>query len=39
MLTPGQTWDVICTTMPQWTIFQRNQVSWSGSFVFNENLV
>jgi len=38
-LTPGQTWDVICVTMPEWTIFQRNQVQWSGAFVFQENLI
>lgn len=28
--------DVICVDFPNWTIFQRNQVSWSGSFVFYE---
>jgi phosphodiesterase/alkaline phosphatase D-like protein len=39
MLSSGQTWNVICVTMPTWTIFQRNQVSWSGAFVFHENLV
>jgi len=31
-----QTWTVRCVEMPQWNIFQRNQVSWSGSFVFYE---
>jgi hypothetical protein len=29
-------WDVICVQFPDWTIFQRNQVSWSGAFVFAE---
>jgi len=29
-------WNVICTTFPQWTIFARDQVSWSGAFVFAE---
>jgi hypothetical protein len=33
---PNVTWTVICTQMPQWTIFARDQVSWSGSFVFYE---
>lgn len=27
---------VICTEFPEWTIFQRDQVSWSGPFVFQE---
>ena len=27
-----------CTTFPQWTIFARNQVQWSGAFVFTEVL-
>lgn len=27
---------VICTEFPQWTLFARDQVSWSGPFVFNE---
>lgn len=27
---------VICVEMPQWTIFARDQVSWSGPFVFYE---
>ena len=30
------TWSVICTEMPSWTIFARDQVSWSSSFVFYE---
>lgn len=36
---PNCTFNVICTQMPNWTIFARNQVSWSGSFVFVESLV
>jgi hypothetical protein len=35
-LTPGQSWTVICVQLPEWTIFARNQVSWSGPFVFYE---
>lgn len=31
-------WEVICVQFPQWTIFQRDQVSWDGSFVFAEAL-
>lgn len=30
--------NVVCTEFPDWTIFARDQVSWSGSFVFYENL-
>jgi hypothetical protein len=33
------TWNVICVELPSWTIFARDQVSWSGPFVFYENLV
>lgn len=35
---PGtnQSWTVRCIEFPQWTIFARNQVSWSGAFVFQE---
>jgi len=35
---PGSddTYTVICVQFPEWTIFSRNQVSWSGSFVFVE---
>lgn len=29
-------WNVICVEFPQWTIFDRNQISWDGSFVFAE---
>jgi hypothetical protein len=32
------TWSVICTDFPQWTIFSRDQISWSGAFVFYESL-
>ena len=32
------TWNVICTTFPQWTLFDHNQVSWSGPFIFSEAL-
>lgn len=31
-----QSWTVLCIDFPQWTIFARNQVSWSGPFVFVE---
>jgi hypothetical protein len=31
------TWSVVCTEMPTWNIFSRDQVSWSGSFVFYES--
>ena len=34
-----QNWDVICVSMPDWIIFDRNQVSWSGPFVFYESVV
>jgi len=27
---------VICIQFPEWTIFERNQVSWSGPFIFVE---
>jgi hypothetical protein len=30
------TWNVLCTDLPQWTIFARDQVSWSGPFIFSE---
>jgi hypothetical protein len=36
---PAVTWNVLCTGFPTWTIFARDQVSWSGPFVFYENLV
>jgi hypothetical protein len=31
------TWSVVCTELPNWTIFARDQVSWSGNFVFYES--
>ena len=34
--TVGQTWQLLCVEMPTWTIFARDQVSWSGPFVFYE---
>ena len=35
---PGtnESYEIICIEFPQWTIFARNQVSWSGPFVFVE---
>ena len=37
-INPGtnQSWTVRCVEFPDWTIFARNQVSWSGPFVFVE---
>lgn len=32
--TTPETYEVRCVSFPQWTIFERNQVSWSGPFVF-----
>ena len=32
------TWSVICQDFPTWTIFARDQISWSGPFVFVEDL-
>jgi len=32
------TYTVRCIEFPEWTIFSRNQVSWSGAFVFIEVL-
>jgi hypothetical protein len=32
-------WTVICVEFPTWTLFSRDQVSWSGPFTFVENLV
>lgn len=29
-------WTVRCVDFPEWTIFARNQVSWSGPFIFVE---
>ena len=33
------TWSVYCVQLPTWTIFARDQVSWSGPFVFYEAMV
>jgi hypothetical protein len=33
------TWQVICTEMPTWNLFARDQVAWSGSFVFYEYML
>lgn len=33
---PACQWQVYCVDLPQWTIFSRDQVSWSGPFVFYE---
>lgn len=35
---PAVTWSVRCADFPQWTIFARDQISWSGPFVFVEDL-
>jgi len=31
-----ESYTVLCTDFPEWTLFSRNQVSWSGPFVFVE---
>jgi hypothetical protein len=36
---PNCVFSVVCTDFPQWNLFARDQVSWSGSFVFSEALV
>lgn len=36
---PACEFTVQCVEFPNWTIFARDQVSWSGSFVFYESLV
>lgn len=33
---PNCEWKVLCVQFPQWRLFARNQVSWDGSFVFQE---
>lgn len=30
----NETFTVRCVDLPKWTIYERNQVSWSGPFVF-----
>ena len=32
-------WNVICVSFPDWNLFSRDQVGWSGTFTFVENLV
>jgi hypothetical protein len=34
--TTDESYTVRCVQFPEWTIFDRNQVSWSGPFVFVE---
>jgi hypothetical protein len=36
---PNVTWSVLCTELPDWTISQRNIVTWSGSFKFMEYML
>lgn len=36
---PNVKWQVICTDFPDWTFSQRNLVSWSGTFKFQESYV
>jgi hypothetical protein len=31
-----ESYTVLCVDFPEWTIFSRDQVSWSGAFVFKE---
>ena len=31
-------WSVLCVQFPQWNLFARDQVGWSGEFVFVEDL-
>jgi hypothetical protein len=36
---PAVTWSVVCTEFPDWDIFARDQVNWSGSFKFAEYML
>jgi len=36
---PNVSWTVICSQLPKWNIFARDQVSWDGSFIFYEAMV
>ena len=36
---PNVSWTVICSQLPKWNIFARDQVSWDSSFVFYEAMV
>jgi len=38
LIGPAVTWSVRCSDFPQWTIFARDQISWSGPFIFVEDL-
>jgi hypothetical protein len=38
-INPATNYSVICVEFPNWTISARDQVSWSGPFVFDEALV
>ena len=35
---PEVTWSVVCTQFPEWTISDRNLVTWRGNFEFYEDL-
>lgn len=35
---PDVVFKVICTSLPNWNIFSRNQVAWDGTFTFSEDL-
>jgi hypothetical protein len=35
----GSNINVTCVSLPQWTVFARDQVSWDGPFVFAEVIV
>jgi hypothetical protein len=32
-------WNVVCMQLPTWSLDQRDMVSWSGPFIFYENMV
>lgn len=36
---PNAAWNVVCTQFPSWTLFARDQVAWSGPFIFAEVMV
>ena len=36
---PNCIWTVTCIQFPKWTIFERDQISWDGPFIFYESLV
>ena len=35
----NDTYNLICIEFPEWTIFDRNLVSWNGPFIFVEDIV